>query len=105
VEVVAIDPKEPAPTLPVRALEDAPAGAPPRLFLQVGAFGSRSNAERLRARLVPNVSSDVRIQTLSEAPSPIYRVQVGPLGSVELADVLSGRLQQLGLGDTHVVIE
>ena len=110
VEVVAIDPTAPEP--PPAAVAQAPDPEPPpepppepQLFLQVGAFGNRFNAERLQSRIGSAVANGVRIRKLERRPHPLYRVQVGPLASVELADNLSRQLQQLGLNDMHVVIE
>jgi rare lipoprotein A len=79
--------------------------AEPHLFVQVGAFGSRSNAERLAAGLSPTVSAAVRIQSVARNPTPIYRVQLGPLSSVDKADALTEELRHLGLAHTQMVIE
>jgi rare lipoprotein A len=107
VEVTAIDPTRPVPlaaaprpdhtNLPVR---------PPRLFLQVGAFGSRNNAERLQARIEPALAASVRIQALASDSRPLYRVQIGPLATVQRVDALSSRLQRdWGLNDMYVVVD
>jgi rare lipoprotein A len=106
VEVVAVDPGGPEPP----SFETGPGGPPileaePRLFLQVGAFGDQRNAERLRARLTPALSSTVVVQRLESAPRPLYRVRIGPLDSVDLADSLSGELESLGVADAHLVVE
>ena len=108
VEVRAIDPRHPEP----RSVRAAPrsgetaSGTPhtgkPRLYLQVGAFASRANAERLLRRLgleqafiAPGYSRQRRI----------YRVRIGPLPSVEQADALARRLDARGIRDPHVVID
>lgn len=107
VEVTAIDPSRPKPlaVAPQRELTPQPDG-PPRLFLQVGAFSSRYNAERLQGRIAATVAASVRIHKLTRNPHPLYRVQIGPLASVTLVDDLSSRLQQdWGLNDTHVVVD
>jgi len=82
-----------------------PAPIEPHLFVQVGAFGNRSNAERLAAGLSPTVSAAVRIRPVARSPTPIYRVQLGPLDSVDTADSLTEELRQLGLADTQLVVE
>ena len=109
VEVRAIDPRHPEPrTLHASSSKDdrdsagSRATVKPRLFLQVGAFASRANAERLLRRLgleqafiVPGYSRQRRI----------YRVRIGPLPSVEQADALARRLDARGIRDPHVVID
>lgn len=104
VEVTAIDPG---------AAEPTPASEPeppkrnrglPELFLQVGAFGNSSNADRLKQRIEEQLQVSVLIEEIAGSANPIYRVQVGPIASVELADHLSQRLDSLGIKDPHVVI-
>lgn len=113
VEVVAIDPgqpspsvQEPSPTPPESASSSPrPTQPEPQMFVQVGAFGNRSNAERLALGLTPTVSTTVRIQPVPRKPTPLYRVQLGPLDSVDTADALTEELHQLGLNDTQLVVE
>jgi rare lipoprotein A len=76
----------------------------PELFLQVGAFGSSENAQRLKKRLEEQLNTRVLIQDSDHPERPVYRVQVGPIASVELADHLSQQLDRLGIADPHVVI-
>ncbi len=119
VEVVAIDPSTPAskptpepvpaPPLTVAEAETQPMATPPKralpeLFLQIGAFGSADNADRLKQRIEEQLKVSVLIQETAGGMSPVYRVQVGPIASVELADHLTQRLDQLGIKDPHVVI-
>jgi rare lipoprotein A len=91
--------------LPVSSM---PAAAPaPRpdeagLYLQVGAFASRENAERLRERLIEAVMPAL-VQAGDDPQRPVYRVRVGPLASAEEADRLSGRLVELGIASPRVV--
>jgi rare lipoprotein A len=97
VQVTAIDPQHGAPAPP-----PAPA---PDLYLQVGAFSQRGNAERLQARLGATLDEPVRIQRLEQPTAPLYRVQIGPLASVERLDRLAEQLQRLGLHERHVVLD
>jgi rare lipoprotein A len=76
----------------------------PSLFLQVGAFGDSQNAQRLKTRLEEQLQTRVLIQDDSAPSKRVYRVQVGPIASVELVDHLSQQLNQLGIENTHVVI-
>ena len=75
-----------------------------RLFLQVGAFVSRSNAEQLRNRLLAQLGSH-RINTGYNEEKNVYRVRIGPLINVEQADQLASRIAQMGLAEPHIVID
>ncbi len=73
-----------------------------RLFLQIGAFASRGNAERLRQRLTGSVSS-ISIQAGAGAEQPLYRVRVGPLTSEDEAAALAARLSEVGIQSPRVI--
>ncbi len=103
VRVEALDPHRPqgpAPKKPPTAAPDDPL-----LYIQIGAFGSRTNAHRLRHRLSNDLSDNIRIQKEETRFPPVYRVQVGPVHTVEKVDALTERLAQLGINDIHIVIE
>ena len=102
VEIQTIDPGRPYET-PV-AIQTV-AGAAPELFIQVGAFSSRMNADRLRRRLQSSLEYNVRVLPGLRANSEVYRVQVGPVRNTEQADALSQQLAQQGMNDQHIVIE
>ncbi|MGI9202844.1 MAG: septal ring lytic transglycosylase RlpA family protein [Woeseiaceae bacterium] len=102
VEVTAISFDEPAPrsTTPVAAESTT---IDTKLFIQVGAFGDRDNAER-RFRMLRNngfqqafVHKDTR-----QAPA-LYRVRIGPIAEVSQYDVLVGRLSDIGISETHLI--
>lgn len=79
---------------------------PVGLYLQVGAFVSRNNAEQLRSRLSGEPLPPARVQEASDVTNtPIYRVRIGPISSVDEADRLAAQLGALGLGTPHVVID
>ena len=102
VEVRAIDPRRPQQLPP--APPAPPPGHAPDIFLQAGAFASEQNAQRFRARLERALARQVRIQPITQ-PQPLYRVQIGPLASVEQADVVTTELRQLGVNGVHVVLD
>jgi rare lipoprotein A len=95
------------------APESAPAAAAsPRLsassasvYLQVGAFGSKSNAEQLRRQLVDQLEENVMVRTADGNKAPLYKVHVGPLDSKGTADHISEKLASLGLTKSMVVEE
>ena len=67
------------------------------LYLQVGAFGDPNNAERLRQRLVANLSEQVRVQRSATSEPALFKVRIGPLGSEGEARTVSAKLVTLGV--------
>lgn len=102
VEVEALDPAKGVPR-PTR--NNIAISGDAILFLQVGAFVDRSNAERLMGRLSGPMHNQVRIQPVTSYDQILYRVQVGPMNSIEQADATSMQLAQLGIRDMHLIIE
>jgi len=110
VEVEAIVPGESeAPSAAVQPVtvtplkEEALAGAEPAatrgVFLQVGAFSSRENAEKLRARLGSSEQPGELVQL-----DRLWRVQLGPYGSPDESRSAAERLEPtLGLKPLVVV--
>lgn len=68
--------------------------------LQVGAFGTRANAEQMQGRLRGQLTAPVTIDVQDGA---LYRVRVGPVGSRADAQRLSTQLTGLGVGSALVV--
>ncbi len=82
-----------------------PANAEPRivkLYLQVGAFRSRDNAERLRARIDEAVPRAPNVQVIEGS---LYRVRIGPFAKVDEVDHFAGSLRKLGVRGAQVVID
>jgi rare lipoprotein A len=71
--------------------------------LQVGAFGTRKNADQMRRRLQGQFSAPVTVDAPEGSGAPLYRVRVGPVGSRSDAERLSGQLVGLGIGPSLVV--
>ncbi|MDE2345320.1 MAG: SPOR domain-containing protein, partial [Gammaproteobacteria bacterium] len=76
----------------------------PQIFLQVGAFANRSNAEHVLQRL--RAAAVIPAFILAEIHNGItfYKVRIGPLPDVSRVDALSTKLQSLGFSDAQVVI-
>ena len=74
-----------------------------RLFLQVGAFISRVNAERLKNQL-SMLARPHRVKTDYSDKDRLYRVKIGPVPSVEIADRLAERIGEIGIHSPHVII-
>jgi rare lipoprotein A len=102
VEVQALDPYQKAP--PPRRFA-ARHNREPALYIQVGAFADRGNADRLRHRLTRSLNRTIRIQPANNGVTSLFRVQVGPLANVEQADSVHMQLARLGIFETQVVIE
>ena len=75
------------------------------LYLQVGAFGTRNNAEQLRRRVASLVQKPVQVRAPASASATpaLYKVQVGPVASRADADDLSRQLAALGIARPMVV--
>jgi rare lipoprotein A len=103
VEVEAINPS--APKKPMLATSEPEKHQGSSLFLQVGAFRNRDNAQRLSSKLQNAKIGDIHIMEASNASGHIYRVRIGPLDSVDEADRLSSTLISKGYSSTQVVID
>lgn len=88
------------PSLPPYATR-SPLATRQQLYLQVGAFGLRSNAEELRHRLMDYLPYDITVM----GDTNLHRVKIGPLGRDANLDTLSRNLSELGLEAIHVVLE
>ena len=93
-------------TAPVDA--QRPAASHANVYLQLGAFSRRENAERLLSRL-QDLASPLEIQADHSRQTTVYRLRLGPLADVETANALAPgllpRLDELGLGRPRIVID
>jgi len=107
VEVKAID-TESVDTLQLAAATPAvtPATAAAQtLYLQVGAFSSQLNAERLRNEILEQQIADVRIVETSGTAGTFYKVQVGPLGDASEAERVARELKPLGINESRSIVQ
>ena len=97
------------PVIPTTARLPEPQAVPqtfvPRLYLQIGAFTSRDNAESLKQRLAQADLQPVHIQDTALDSTPLYRVRLGPLSNVDESDRLAARVAAQGLPTPVVVVE
>lgn len=111
VEVTALDPYRRSPQPEVHTASAMPVSTPKvavqqsDLYLQVGAFASRYNAEKLSLRLQSIDLPGIQISEGYSNQQHIYRVRIGPLASVEAADRMAKSLQQFGIQSPHVVVD
>ena len=105
VEVRAIDPAHPDATpAPAPKIVTADAQSA-RIYLQLGAFGDRANAERVASAARRGGIAQVDIQSAGVNGHTVHRVRVGPLADVAAADALTPRIESLGFGAPRVAIE
>lgn len=98
VEVEGIDAAQPLTAQAPRARpEDT------RLYVQLGAFAERDNAERLHARLRRAGFNPALMP--NDAGPTLYRVRCGPLESVEESDRLIADLRARGFADVSIAID
>ena len=67
------------------------------LFLQIGAFGNRANAERFMAALNTKGFTPWLQTATDSAGSTRYRVRIGPFGSVDAAAPTMQKLEREGI--------
>jgi len=89
----------------------APNPAPPAttaeqiLYLQVGAFSSQLNAERLRNEIQAQQIATVRIVESAGTSGTFYKVQVGPLADNAEAERIARELRPLGINESRSIVQ
>jgi len=76
---------------------------PTSLFIQAGSFTEYGNASRLAERLTPHGS--VQIEPAAVEGRSFYRVRIGPMASVDQADLLLDRLISDGYTESRVIVQ
>jgi rare lipoprotein A len=74
-----------------------------RLWVQVGAFLSRGNAERLAERLL--YVGRAQVSQTGGGGRPLYRVRFGPFATVEQADSMLDKAIAKGQNGAQIVVE
>ena len=117
VEVTAINFDQPGGDRPTRQLTPRVAPAPRtretqvnadrshRIFVQVGAFGDRINAERRLALLSASGISNAFIHEDRSTVPTLLRVRIGPVADVVQYDILVEELENIGILDPYLVAE
>lgn len=73
------------------------------LYIQVGAFAKAPNARKLFEQLSKKLSNFVRIRAVNIDNRSIYRVQIGPIATVEFADKIVATLGGIGINEHQFV--
>ena len=80
-----------------------PVAPNPGMFVQAGAFSQYANAHRMEA-LLKGVGP-VRISQVDGGNARVFRVRVGPVGSVAEADMLLARVVAYGVNEARIVVD
>ena len=102
VEVRGIVPGEPSEELPP---PPAVTTEHPGIYLQVGAFSDADNAEQVARRLRQADFAPVQVTQAVVNGRSVSRVRVGPLPSVDQADRVSARIEDMGLPRPQVAVD
>lgn len=105
VEVRAIDPRSYSRGgAPVRSGGRPSKSKGADFYIQVGAFANYDSARKLKSKLAP-LKQRIRIARTKVNRKTFYRVQVGPLRSVEKADDIASRLGRFGVHEHRITLE
>lgn len=100
VELRDVTPRRQSQSVPVTIVQQHNST---KLFVQIGAFKKRANADSLLDTIDQPGLPDSRIKTAELNKEPIYRVQLGPVQSLGEAQRVIARLGELGFTSTKVV--
>ncbi len=75
----------------------------PKMYIQAGAFVRFENANRLKAIL--SSIGQVQISQIRITGRPLFRVRLGPIPTVEEADIMLAAVVKAGYSDSRLVID
>ncbi len=103
VEIRTVTPDNaPAPAPTTRVAESGNASATSGYWIQLAAFGSASNAQRLVDEI--SAAGLSAAASILRGPDGLHRVRLGPLTDVAAVDRLSDELQRARFAPGHVII-
>ncbi len=76
-----------------------------QIFVQVGAFGSRENAEQRSAALTAAHIGNVFIHADTSVYPTLYRVRIGPIWDAVQYDVIVEELENIDISDPYLITE
>lgn len=91
-----------ADTQPTGQVSQVPVPPATRLYVQVGAFSKRENAQALLNKIG---GGGLQISTLQRGGQTLYRVRSNALASVKEADAVLSRINGAGANDAHIVVD
>ncbi|MBT8109191.1 MAG: septal ring lytic transglycosylase RlpA family protein [Gammaproteobacteria bacterium] len=87
------------------SVDPAPLAGSAQIFVQVGAFGERENAERRLGVLAASGIDNAFIHEDASTSPPLLRVRIGPVARVIEYDILVEELENIGITDPYLVLE
>ena len=75
------------------------------LYVQVGAFGDKSNARRRFSLLRENGIREAFVYEEKGRSPSLYRVRIGPIANVDQYDSVVAMLGDMGITETHLVTD
>jgi rare lipoprotein A len=107
VEVVALVPEKKVKKANYKkvALVSGVPSKPVNLYVQIGAYSDRKNAQGVQLKLQRSKISNVKISQVDSPLRPLYRVRVGPINKVEHADSMLDELGKLGYAQAKIIVE
>ncbi|MGI9219483.1 MAG: septal ring lytic transglycosylase RlpA family protein [Woeseiaceae bacterium] len=97
--------RQAAPPAPKTTPVKPPTGNPNHIYVQIGAFGSKANADRRLELLRSGGIAAAAVHVDNSVDPPLYRVRMGPIQGVEQYDLLVDELAKLGIADPHIVTD
>jgi rare lipoprotein A len=77
--------------------------SPTGIYVQAGAFSRLENALRMRDRVFD--MGPTQISRFAVSGSEIYRVRIGPLGTVDVADATLSQVLNAGVPEARLIVE
>jgi len=74
-------------------------------FVQVGAYGNSESAKKLAKVLDREIKLPVKVSSVKRAGKKLYRVRIGPIDSLEVAQQLAKTLNMSELGKPSIVYQ
>ena len=96
-------PPAPVPATVIASVQGRPA-ATPQLFLQVGAYAERNNADAAVQKLTAAGVTPAFIMPVADGARTLYKVRIGPVPDVAGVDALGARLAALGYPDAEIIL-
>jgi len=77
--------------------------SPTGIYVQAGAFSRLENALRMRDQLFE--MGPTQISRFAVSGTEVYRVRIGPLANVEVADATLARVVNSGVNEAQLIVE
>ncbi len=105
VEVRALEAGQPTSVKSDFGVETSTAAGVDSFYIQIGAFSWRANAEKLKRKLeLPFGQRIIKISPVTIMGDTLYRVKIGPLSDIALADSIIAKLIDHGVVEHQIVI-